>query len=431
MGNTSYAITGGYGFGFVVKTSSSPEMYAFCNKVWIKNKDEKPVEYEIGTHAISIQQRGADGKYRNTPVPLYLIKDNNVWKEYFTGTAINCVDIGPEGSVPILYGNDVYANTDGGTGVRLFTVLHYYRGYGINYPLMRFPDAQEFGKEISTYSEDQIREIVKQFYDLYDKASKWGERFDDTVKRIANARLQSESKWANTLEKNAGAYSRDVLSAPKKTVTPIDVKETKNETNKVEAIPSSYNKVCFTIKKFDKAYRVIIGNDEGNISLQNDQYIVIVGNNAYKYQGGFNEIQDFIDGKKQGIVLEADGNIEEFKSLNVFDACNILTDQLIKGEGLSDFVTCGIYMEACVNTKETSAKSVLKNIPIIKKLRVGKNGTEEDTREYKYLEISYKGIDFIKKFFGVENIDPGLMHLLNVLIISKAVLNKEYSIKKI
>lgn len=248
MGITSYAITGGYGFGFVIQTSSSPEVYAFCNKVWIKNKDERPVEYEIGTHAISIQQRGSDGKYKSVPVPLYLIKDNDVWKEYFTGTVINCVDIGTEGSVPITYGNNVYANSAVGTGVRELTVLHYYRGYGINHSLMRFPDAKEFGEEISAYSDDQIREMVKQFYDLYDKAGKWGKRFDDTVSKIANARKQSESNWADALEKKVGVYSRDTAPALKETVAPIDEKKSENELSNAEAVSSSNNKVCFSKK---------------------------------------------------------------------------------------------------------------------------------------------------------------------------------------
>lgn len=162
--------------------------------------------------------------------------------------------------------------------------------------------------------------------------------------------------------------------------------------------------------------------------MAKDQYIVIAENDAYRYQGGFNEIIDFVQKRKQGIVLEVDGNIIEFKSLNVFDMCNVVADQLIKGDGNNHFVTCGIHMESNSSTKESPTKSVLKSFSLIKKLKAGKG--EDGDKECKYLELSYKGIELIKKFFVVESIDEGLMHLINILLVSKVLLNNEYMMNK-
>lgn len=234
MAIEKYASTKNYGFGF-------PECkYTFSDTkkraVYISNTASIYIDGEpqdniiIGKKYITLPPAKDAIWQHDRIIPLYMVLESGVWKEYFTGTPLKWyVWKDPRKFSSVVY-TDIFKidsnnpnaikKLTNNVGIREFVVFH---DDSDNYKEFT---AQKFAEEISHYSKEEVESIVKQFYELQEMAKQWGPKFEKEAEQKVKELIHKKISTLSTLEHNVGAYSR-VESNMAKTEE-INVKEEKN-----------------------------------------------------------------------------------------------------------------------------------------------------------------------------------------------------------
>jgi hypothetical protein len=208
MAIEKYRRTEYYGFGQLV-CDYSPYRLLFEKDIDVSIDRKYFQRFNIGMRKISISRKDYSGEIREIEIPLYVVYENGVWKEYFTGTPVkNLGNVQSVAEKNIVRRVDINAkdpesiNASKNVGIREFVI------YEDNNSAFRDMDAQTFANAISEYSEDEIRQIVVQFYDLLDKGKKWGAIFEKNLEDMIKEWKQNNLNAASALETKVGAYAR-------------------------------------------------------------------------------------------------------------------------------------------------------------------------------------------------------------------------------
>lgn len=217
MAIEKYLMTYSYGFG-VMDCSYSPKTEGFTDGVTISVDYKYTKFFPTGMKSITLKRKNINGVIQDTSMPLYIVYENERWKEYFTGTILK--EIRKDGSMDHRFNcstkDRASINAAKKLGVREFTFT--LRG---NY---RYLDPQQFANEISKYNDNEIETMVSQFYDLMEKARHWAPKFEKEVFDFYNECKSKNATSASAIESKMGAYARkgikrDIGEASKSTVS--------------------------------------------------------------------------------------------------------------------------------------------------------------------------------------------------------------------
>lgn len=200
MGEKKYAIAYLYGYGkYTYNTSGycSPYYSFDCNSSIYFSDLNSSVTVEPVFKKIQITQNNSSGYYsRKVDVPLYLVEEDGIWREYFTGTTIKFYDFSSkENKNNWIIRELVFGNSSGG-------------------PLI-YAEPKNFANEISKYSKEQIRDMANQFLRLCDDAVAWSRSYDRAPEKYRQMELKKEreNKLASeALERGIGQYSNFSLT---------------------------------------------------------------------------------------------------------------------------------------------------------------------------------------------------------------------------
>ena len=216
MAIEKYASTKNYGFGFprCIYTISDTKKrdVDISNTASIYIDGEFHDNIIIGKKYITLPPAKDAIWQHDRIIPLYIVLESGVWKEYFTGTPLKWY----VWKDPRKFSSTVYTNSfkidsnnpnaikklTNNVGIREFVVFH---DDSNNYKEFT---AQEFAKEISQYSKEEVESIVKQFYELQEMAKQWGPKFEKEAEQKVNELVRKKVSTLSTLEHNFGAYSR-------------------------------------------------------------------------------------------------------------------------------------------------------------------------------------------------------------------------------
>ena len=206
-----------YGFG-LIRESHSPYIFTFVQSlpVRIENNLNTWRDIDTGFRYISIQRKSYNNKISRENVPLFLICESGVWKEYFTGEEVEVVGYEylsePRNTMNFNYSIDskriedpVYRERHISwakqAGIRKFVVQSPYGYHELS--------ADKFANMIAKYTEEEIQQIVLQYYDLKDKVKEFGPRLEKGLADIIDEVCQNNSEAVLNLEKKIGAYARE------------------------------------------------------------------------------------------------------------------------------------------------------------------------------------------------------------------------------
>ena len=189
MAIEKYCITKGYGFGFVKRNNGT----YFTDRIEIT--DGRNVrEFYTGTYKLRLPKR------RFLP-PLYLVLENGIWKEFFTGIQVKSVDSAdlPEYTIKLDLKLPESISIAKKAGIRELASF----SFDINEL-----DAEEFAHRIASYSEDEIKMIVEFVYDMQEKATQFGPRLEKTIEDAVNEWNDKKAAELVNLERKMGAYTK-------------------------------------------------------------------------------------------------------------------------------------------------------------------------------------------------------------------------------
>ena len=186
MAIEKYASTKNYGFGFprciytISDTKKRDLDISNTSSIYIDGEFHDNII--IGKKYITLPPAKDAIWQHDRIIPLYIVLESGVWKEYFTGTPLKWY----VWKDPRKFSSTVYTNSfkidsnnpnaikklTNNVGIREFVVFH---DDSNNYKEFT---AQEFAKEISQYSKEEVESIVKQFYELQEMAKQWGPKFE-------------------------------------------------------------------------------------------------------------------------------------------------------------------------------------------------------------------------------------------------------------
>lgn len=203
----------------------------------------------IGRNIIKLDFKDTDGAIKERIIPIYMVLEHGVWKEYFTGTPLRWyVWKDPKKFNTYVSTNSFKINSSNpnaikkltkNVGVREFVVFR--DDTETVYEYKEFT-AQEFAKEISQYNEDEIKSIVEQFYNLQERAKQWGPKFEKEAELKAKELAYQSVSTLSNVENNVGAYARvESNTVPTTELKVIDTGE--------EKIPS-FKKIGGDTKKY-------------------------------------------------------------------------------------------------------------------------------------------------------------------------------------
>ena len=195
-----------YGYGFIVEYGYSPREYKYTEAVTINHRgsNEKGIRFDMDMKPITLKRKNFSGNFQDVKQPIYLVEDDGVWKEYFSGTEVKYL---PLYRYPnnILSNYELYNSTywvgDKFKGIREFV----FGDVGFDTP--RLMEAQNFANEISRYSDAEIKSMVGQFLKLKENAAIWGAKFDKVVEEFAKAHESKNEIASNKLADGMGKYA--------------------------------------------------------------------------------------------------------------------------------------------------------------------------------------------------------------------------------
>lgn len=206
-----------YGFGLIWE-EHSPYIFTFVQSLSVRIESDLNIwrEIDTGFRYISIQRKNYNNEISREKVPLFLICESGVWKEYFTGEEVEVVG-GEYLREPrnILYGSisiDPKHINDPEYRERF---INFAKQKGIRKFVVQIPcgyhelSADKFANMIAKYTEEEIQQIVLQYYDLKDKVKEFGPRLEKGMADIVDEVCQNNSEAVLNLEKKIGAYARE------------------------------------------------------------------------------------------------------------------------------------------------------------------------------------------------------------------------------
>ncbi|MEH2956360.1 hypothetical protein [Candidatus Merdisoma sp. JLR.KK006] len=198
MGKKNYAIAYLYGYGKYAYNSGgygSPYYSFDCNSSIYFHDLNSYIPVEPAFQKIQITQNNSSGYYSHkVNVPLYLVEEDGIWREYFTGTTIKFYDFSSKGNNGIIR-ELVFGNSSGGT--------------------LTYTEPKNFANEISKYSKEQIRDMANQFLRLCNDAVAWSRSYDRVPEKHRQMELKKEQEnilASEALERGIGQYSNFSLA---------------------------------------------------------------------------------------------------------------------------------------------------------------------------------------------------------------------------
>lgn len=210
MSDIKFGYSNVYGFGVI---REGPYFFNFIPSISVWGDVTNPsgrIYIDTGFQDISIQRKNYNNEISRVKVPLFLICESGVWKEYFTGEEVEVVDSKylleyNDGSCQIISERIKDSEYREGliswakrAGIRKFVVQ-------ISVEL----SADKFANMIAEYTEEEIQQIVLQYYDLKDKVKEFGPRLEKEMADIVDELYQNNSEATLNLEKKVGAYARE------------------------------------------------------------------------------------------------------------------------------------------------------------------------------------------------------------------------------
>ena len=201
---TKYAITDLYGYGFFMKNSYFQEFYT-CMYIRAYSK----------TTSLSSQyfnwepERFCAGRR----LGFVFDDDTETWREYFSGIRV-ALAVSTHS-----YSKDFNVDKDQSASGILTIALPY-----------RECTATEFSEYVSSFTDNQIRQIVAEIRTLNRDAGKWKAAFDTTVEALKNERARKESGILDVesrLASSFGKYGSDDVS----TQEPCSARQGSNQNN--------------------------------------------------------------------------------------------------------------------------------------------------------------------------------------------------------
>mgnify|MGYP000072905256 CR=1 FL=1 len=196
-----------YGYGFIVEYSRySCREYKYAESVTIQHRgsNEKGIQFDMGMKPITLKKENFSGNFQDVKQPLYLVEDDGVWKEYFSGTEVTYLPLYAQNRNLIgeyeLWGGTYYVG-DKFKGIREFV----FGDKGHSQPSLM--EAQDFANEIAQYRDDEIRNMVGQFLKLKENAEIWGTEFDQAVERFAKGHDTKNEMASSRLADGMGKYA--------------------------------------------------------------------------------------------------------------------------------------------------------------------------------------------------------------------------------
>lgn len=237
MAIKKYASTKNYGFGFpwcrYTISDTKKRAVNISNTASISIDGEVHDNIFLGKNYITLPPAKDAIWAHDRLIPLYMVLESGVWKEYFTGTPLKWY----VWKDPRKFSSTVYTGSfkidsnnpnaikklTNNVGIREFVVFH---DDSDNYKEFT---AQEFAKEISQYSKEEVESIVKQFYELQEMAKQWGPKFEKEAEQKVKELVRKKISTLSTLEHNVGAYARvESNTVPTTEFKVIDTGEEKN-----------------------------------------------------------------------------------------------------------------------------------------------------------------------------------------------------------
>lgn len=196
-----YASTNVYGYGFieVYSYASGPTSYSYkySEHITIKGGSNSSTRFDMGMKPITLERKYPSGNFTDEKQPIYLVEDDGVWKEYFTGIEVKCLEK-PfiDGYISGFHEYDV--NHDKSKGIREFSFV---------FEEIRLMGAQDFANMISRYSDAEIKDMVRQFIKLKENAATWGAKFDKAVEVVKKDHDSKNEMALSKLEDRMGKYA--------------------------------------------------------------------------------------------------------------------------------------------------------------------------------------------------------------------------------
>lgn len=193
MGERRYAVAYLYGYGkyhYYSGGYSSP-YYDFTREASIYFNDlGANIMIEPPFRKIQITENSSGYASHKVNVPLYLVEENGIWREYFTGTVIQFYDFSSTGNKDGVIRKMVFGNSHGGT--------------------LDYIEPKNFANQISHYTKEQIKDMAGQFLRLCEDAIVWSKNYDRASEIHRQAELekaQANRLASETLERGIGQYS--------------------------------------------------------------------------------------------------------------------------------------------------------------------------------------------------------------------------------
>jgi|GEM_PF-1362727 hypothetical protein len=214
MSDIKFGYSAIYGFG-VIRENTSPYFFNFIPSIRVTIRDlinprSREIYIDTGFQDISIQRKNYNNEISRVKVPLFLMCESGVWKEYFTGEEVEVVDSKylrkyKSGDIDM----DLMRIEDSKyrEGFISWAKQEGIRKFVINISIEL--SADKFANMIAEYTEEEIQQIVLQYYDLKDKAKEFGPRLEKEMADIVDEVYQNNSEAVLNLEKKAGAYARE------------------------------------------------------------------------------------------------------------------------------------------------------------------------------------------------------------------------------
>ena len=213
MSIEKYAVAYNYGFGFG-KYNFDDHVDEFVDECEIhcKNDNWHPAYFKTGMKKITLPERNGKGFMEEREKPLYIVLENGVWKEYFTGTPVKTYISTPSNRLDIDCQNLGDIDKVKNSGIREFVVID--GSFSQNrYYIFRVLDPKDFKFYISKYSDTEIKCMVSQFYELRDIADKWVPQYEKLIDDIVQDWKNRTAIATASIEKQMGSYARTYDSA--------------------------------------------------------------------------------------------------------------------------------------------------------------------------------------------------------------------------
>lgn len=204
MAIEGYGWADAYGFGAFSYVSDVLGYGRFAERISIFAPSLGIQDFDTGMEYIHLPTN--DSNLGKAPY-LYVVRENGVWREYFTGervkvlTEVNGSSLKTESQKSCRACFDIAPNRDNVSmakkfGIREFVILK-----------INTCSESSFYNYISVFSENDIKSMVSQFYDLRKKAKLWGPRFEEVVKKLEYEDICANAAISKDIERKKGAYA--------------------------------------------------------------------------------------------------------------------------------------------------------------------------------------------------------------------------------